>query len=594
MKVFTVPFTLLGFLLLTTLSFAQGSSSGALVDPPQYSEHVELRNGQLPLVTLTPDILYRVLLGEIAASRSDLEAASQIFLSLATDTSDPRFAQYAFQYAMGDRNLTRALRAAQQWALLAPYDPEAKATALALEASNGQTEGLAEALWVRIERAQDKEQAIVQAMSIVSKMVDRRLALEVLDQALKQDVRHIAVAHLVLADVAWNAEDEGRAYEEALLALELEPDSELAIQRVLEYGLAVDARTAIERVRAYLQRNPESRTVQLQLASRLVERRQFDEALQLVHQLQAQAPEDFDLLYTEAEIQSRAGHYAQARQLLENYIQVQSQRRQSVSDQVSTALASISEARLSLVHIAEAEGNLEEAIRQLDLIEESGLRFQAQVHKAVLQARMGNLPGARRTLELSRPGDRGDHVVIALTYASIYQRGGRTDQAVEVLERADGELPDSPEILYQLGMLYERQGKGSDFERLMRRVIELRPNDANAFNALGYTYADQNRKLDEAQDLLERAMELEPLNPYILDSVGWYLYRVGDYQAALEYLQRSYEKLPESDVAAHLGEVLWVKGRKDDAMHVFRAALNKDPDSGVLLETMQRLGIALP
>ncbi|MCX5589865.1 tetratricopeptide repeat protein [Alcaligenes endophyticus] len=594
MNFFISPITLAGSLLLAAAAPAQGLSDGGAMATPEYTEHVELRAGQLPLVTLTPDVLYRVLLGEIAANRNDYEAASQIFLSLAVDTSDPRFAQYAFQYSMADRNLTRALRSAQQWALLAPQDPEAKATALALEASNGQTEGLAEALWIRIDKAQDKEQAIIQAMSIVSKMIDRHLALEVLDQALKPSVRNISVAHLVLADVAWNAEDEGRAYEESLLALDLEPDSELAIQRVLEYGMVVDAHSALDRVRAYLKNNPDSRNVQLLLASRLVERRQFDEALQLVHQLQKRAPEDFDLLYTEAEIQSRAGHYAEARQLLENYIQVQSQRRQTVSDQVSTALASISEARLSLVHIAEAENNLDEAIRQLDLIEESGLRFQAQVHKAVLQARKGDLAAARRTLELSRPDTRGDHVVVALTYASIYQQGGRTDQAVTVLERADSELPDSPEVLYQLGMLYERQGRTQDFERLMQQVIDLRPDDANAFNALGYTYADQNRRLDEAQDLLERAMEIEPHNPYILDSVGWYLYRVGDYQAALEYLQRSYEKLPEADVAAHLGEVLWAKGRKQDAINIFRAALNKDPDSEVLHETLRRLELSLP
>lgn len=594
MKVFTFPYTLAGSFLLATAAHAQGLTDGDTIVAPDYAERVELRAGQLPLVTLTPDVLYRVLLAEVAANRDDFEAASQIFLSLAVDTSDPRFAQSAFQYSMADRNLSRALRSAQQWALLAPQDPEAKATALALEASNGQTEGLAEALWVRIDKAQDKEQAIIQAMGIVSKMVDRRLALEVLDYALKPSVRSIPVAHLVLADAAWNAEDEGRAYEEALLALELEPNSELAIQRVLEYGMVVDSRSAFDRVRAYLQANPDSRNVQLLFASRLVDQRRFDEALQLVRQLQASAPEDFDLLYTEAEIQSRAGHYAEARQLLESYIQVQSQRRRTVSDQVSTALASISEARLSLVHIAESENNLDEAIRQLDLIEESSLRFQAQVHKAVLQARKGDVAAARRTLEQSRPDNRGDQVVVALTYASIYQQSGRTDQAVTVLERADSELPDSPEVLYQLGMLYERQGRTKDFERLMKQVIDLRPNDANAFNALGYTYADQNRRLDEAQDLLERAMELEPQNPYILDSVGWYLYRVGDYQAALEYLQRSYEKLPEADVAAHLGEVLWAKGRKQDAIHVFQAALSKDPDSEVLQETLRRLEVSLP
>ncbi len=585
---------LLGLTSLLAAVPAQAQKSLPIIkaDPP--ADTIRLRSGQLPLVGLTPDILYRVLVAEVAATRGEFDVAGQTFLGLAIDTSDPRFAQSAFQYAMADRNLPRALRAAKEWVLLAPNDPEAKATALALEASNGQTEGLAEALWIRISRAQDKEQAIVQAMSIVSKMVDRRLALEVLDKALQEPVRQLPIAHLALADAAWNAEDPVRAEREAREALRLDPHSEAAAQRVLEYGIKINPSAALESARRFVRENPDSRKLQLLLANRLVEGQQFDEALAIVAALQRATPEDFDLLYTQAEIHTRAKHYDEARRLLEEYINVQQQRRQSLHDDASTALASISEARLSLVQIAEAQGNLNEAVRQLDLIEEPALRFQAQIHKAVLQARQGNLPLARRTLEMSRPRDRNDQVVVALTYSSIYQDSGRTDQALETLERADRELPDSAEIKYNLAMLYEQRAKTEQFETLMRRVIELRPDNANAYNALGYTFADQNRNLPEAQDLLERAMELEPDNPFILDSVGWYLFRVGDLQAALEYLQRSYEKLPEADVAAHLGEVLWAKGRRDDAMLVFRAGLAKDAQNRTLQETIKRLGVVLP
>src|SRR5699024_11197246 len=130
-------------------------------------------------------------------------------------------------------------------------------------------------------------------------------------------------------------------------------------------------------------------------------------------------------------------------------------------------------------------------------------------------------------------------------------------------------------------------------ELLMREIIELDPEHANAYNALGYIYADQNRNLDEAQNLLEQAMDLEPNNPYILDSVGWYLYRVGDLEAAVEYLARSYEQLPAADVAAHLGEVLWVKGRIDDARKVWQEGLDADPDNDTLQETLDRFNVHL-
>src|SRR5690625_2137669 len=136
-------------------------------------------------------------------------------------------------------------------------------------------------------------------------------------------------------------------------------------------------------------------------------------------------------------------------------------------------------------------------------------------------------------------------------------------------------MPDTPEIKYDLGMLHVFAGEQDKFEQLMREIIELDPDNANAYNALGYTYADQNRNLDQAQDLLERALELEPDNPYILDSVGWYLYRVGDLEAAIEYLQRAYQDLPDAEVAAHLGEVLWVSQRKEEARRVWREGVER-------------------
>ena len=124
----------------------------------------------------------------------------------------------------------------------------------------------------------------------------------------------------------------------------------------------------------------------------------------------------------------------------------------------------------------------------------------------------------------------------------------------------------------------------------MRRIMELTPDDANAYNSLGYTFVEQNTRLDEAQTLLERALQLEPDNPYILDSVGWYFYRTGDYESALQYLQRSFEILPEAEVAAHLGEVLWAMDRKEEARDIWKQGKEKDANNETLLKTIERLG----
>ncbi|TCT10974.1 tetratricopeptide repeat protein [Paralcaligenes ureilyticus] len=557
----------------------------------QQTESIHLRDGQLPDINLTADLMYRILAAEIGARDGQYDLASQTFLDLAKDTSDPRLAKRAFQFSMADRNIARALIAAREWVQLAPNDPEAVASSLALAATNGQTTGLAGALWARIDKAKNKEEAIAQAAAIVGKMTDKTMALEVLDRALHDPVRSLPMAHMALADAAWAARDPNRALSEAQQALALDEDSELAAQRILEYGLKVDPGAAINAARVFSEKHPDARKLQLMLVGRLTDRKDFDGALDLVKKMRDSAPEDFDLLYTEAEVNFRAQRYSQAQALLNEYISVQTQRRKSLNDNVTNAAADASDARLLLVQIAEKQGHLNEAIVQLGLIDDPTLRFQARIHQAVLQARLGDLSTARSTIAALKPDGDHERAVIALTLSSIYRDAGRTDLATEVLVEANKAMPDTSEIMYDLGMLYERQGKFDEFEKLMQRVIDIDPKNANAYNSLGYTFVDQNVRLDEAQNLLDRALELEPDNPFILDSVGWYLYRTGDNRAALDYLQRSYDQLLSADVAAHLGEVLWKLKRRDEAKKIWHAGLAKDPKNEALLGTMKRFGV---
>src|SRR5690606_6989757 len=301
------------------------SQTGApllLGEPPELdpAERILLRPGELPSVRLTADILYRILVAEIAAQRGEYSQATELVYGLARETSDPRLAKRAFQFAMAARDLSAALRAAKQWVLVAPNDPDAVASSLALSASSGQSSGLAANLRERIEKASNKERAIAEAASIVAKMSDKTVAFDVLDQALPESVRNIPLAQMALADAAWQAEDAATALEAARKALELAPSSEMAAQRVLEYGLQVDPRAAIRETEQYIQRYPEMRRLRLLLVNRLVVRHEFDAALAQVTDMRRRAPEDFDLLYTEAEVNVRAERYDRAKELLHQYI----------------------------------------------------------------------------------------------------------------------------------------------------------------------------------------------------------------------------------------------------------------------------------
>ena len=147
-------------------------------------------------------------------------------------------------------------------------------------------------------------------------------------------------------------------------------------------------------------------------------------------------------------------------------------------------------------------------------------------------------------------------------------------------------------LLYT-SMLYERQDRLADLERMLRQVIALDPEHAHAYNALGYTLADHNQRLPEALDLITQALELSPNDPFILDSMGWVKFRMGDQVAAADYLRRAYSVRPEADIAAHLAEVLWTQGKRDQAVELLRAALLKDPKNKTVLEVVKRLGVSL-
>lgn len=555
---------------------------------------VHLRAGNLPEVNLTSSILFHILVAELSAQEGDFDQAAQIFTEMARTTMDPRLAQRGFQAAMASRNMGLAYQAARTWANLDPDDPDAVASSLALAATSGNTSGLANALSKRIKGAENKEQAVMHASAIISKMPDKKLALEILDKVLDKKLLNMAISRLALADAAWAADDAKRAYSEAGKALRLEKNSEAAAQRVLEYGLRVSPNEAIRRAEDWISNNPDSRKMQMLFINRLVGRSEYSLALSYISQLRKKSPEDFDLLFGEAEIRAQAGQYERAKSLINEYINVQTQRRESLDDSVTSAQSDVSDARMLLVRIAEEEGDLGEAVRQIDLIDEPSVQFESQIMKAIIQGRMGELDMARDTIESLTMANDEQRATAAITLASIYREAGFTETAVDLLVKADKEIPDNPNIKYDLGMMYILQGKYEPFEALMLKVMELDPENANPYNSLGYTLTDQNRRLDEAGKLLEHALELDPDNPYILDSVGWYFYRVNDLEAALNYLRQAYSQMPDTEVAAHLGEVLWRSNKKDEARRIWAEGYKRDSENETLVKTLKRFNVQLP
>ncbi|CAM4269670.1 tetratricopeptide repeat protein [Kerstersia similis] len=556
-------------------------------------EVIRLRAGELPEVTLSADILYRILASEIGAQRGVFDISSRTMLGLARDTGDPRLARRSLEFALANGNMRGALDAARYWSRLAPNDPEASATELALAAAAGQTSGLGEALRERIDKAQDKAEAIGQAVGVLSRVSDRRMALRVLESALEGRARHVPESHLALSDVAFTAGEYQRALDEAKAAQAYPALREEGALRRLQYGIVVDPDQAVADTRAFVKTHPAARNVRLMLASYLSERGDYDAALEEVRDMAHLAPEDFELIYIQAQLNYRAGRLDQADSLLQQFVGVQAQRQEAVAPGASDAGEALADARLLRAAIAEDQGRLDDAIMELGRIDDPAMRFPARLRQASLRAKQGNLDEALAMLQSVEPMDEDERMQQVMLGVQLLRGAGRHEEAVTLLREVEAEMPDSTDIKYELAMALEPLNRIGEMEQLLREVIELDPSYAHAYNALGYTFAERNIRLSEARELIERAHELLPDNPYILDSMGWVRYRQGDALEALTYLQRAYAQSQEVEISVHLGEVLWALGRRGEARAMWRAAAARDADNELLRDTLKRLGVKL-
>jgi Flp pilus assembly protein TadD len=215
--------------------------------------------------------------------------------------------------------------------------------------------------------------------------------------------------------------------------------------------------------------------------------------------------------------------------------------------------------------------------------------LEVQTRRATLLARQGQLRQARELVRRVPESTPAEGRAKLVAEAQVLREVKRWGDAYEVLAQAVVRHPDDTEVLYEQAMMAEKLNKLDDMERLLRRVIELKPDHQHAYNALGYSLADRGQRLHEARELIRKALELAPGDPFITDSLGWVEFRLGRHDEALKLLQKAYATRPDTEIAAHLGEVLWVTGQRDDARRIWREARNRDASNDVLRETLARL-----
>jgi tetratricopeptide (TPR) repeat protein len=520
-------------------------------------------------------MVYEFLIAEIAGQRGNVTLSAQAYADLAKRTRDPRVAERATEIALHARNPEAAVEAAKVWADAAPGSTKALGTAASLLVNTNRVDE-AQPYLKRIlaTSTQNRGDGFMQLNRLLANNPDKAVTLRVV-QDLATPYQDLAQARFAIAAAAAGAGQEDLALKEIREASRLQPDWELAALFEAQLLQKQSNTAASERLAQHLKAYPKSREVRLAYARTLVADKRYPEARGQFEQLVKDFPDNTEVVFAVAALSMQLEDWVSAERNLKRLLDLNYRDRNQV--------------RFYLGQVSEEQKRFDEALQWYGEVARGDQFMPAQVRSAQVLLKQGNLDGARRFLQQVSAQNSDQRVQLILAEAQLLRDAKREKDAFVVLDDALAKLPDNPELLYDHAMLAEKIERVDVLESSLRKLLKLRPDHAHAYNALGYSLADRNVRLDEANELIDQALKLAPEDAFIIDSKGWVLFRQGKPAEALKFLQRAYSSRPDAEIAAHLGEVLWALGQRDEARKVWTDALAKTPDNDVLQKTVQRL-----
>ena len=527
----------------------------------------------LPNQEMSQEILYKMLLAEIALQRGQNNVAVQSYLELTRETKDPRIAQRATEIAWNSRLPGPALETAGIWLAADPESLQARQILAALLINQSR---LADAR-PHLEKslAADKENIghnFLQLNALLARHPDKAAVLQ-LTQSLAQPYPTVPEAHFGIAQAAVNADQTPLALNEIREALRLRPDWEQAALLQGQLLLRTSNTEAAAYFRDYLKNHPRALDVRLNYARMLVTEKKYPEARGEFQTLLKEFPNNPDVTMAVGLLSLQLNDYDAAEVQLKHALETKYKDPDAV--------------RFYLGQLNEERKRPDEALRWYSSIEFGEQYVPARARYATILAKQGKLSDARKYLQESARNPQ-QVVQFAQAEAQLLREVNDYRAAYDVLSRAVEKNPNSPELLYDQAMAAEKVDLYDVLESNLRKVIQIKPDYAHAYNALGYTLADRNMRLQEAYTLIEQALKLSPEDPFIMDSMGWVLYRMSQSDAALTFLKRAFELRPDAEIAAHLGEVLWAAGQRDEARKVWNGALKDNPGNELLLATLKK------
>ena len=546
-------------------------------------------------------LFYQLLIGEIELSAGQAGNAYQIMLDAARRTRDEQLFRRATEIALQARAGEQALAATRAWRTARPESLEAMRLQLQILLSMNRMQELAEPMGALIAGTPAAERAaVIGALPrFMSRAADKHQAATLVEEVLQPyvvDAGTRAAAQVAIGRSWLAAGDVERAMQLAHQTQSESPDSSAPVLLALELMRVRPEAESI--VTQYLETPDADPLLRRAYASTLVNLQRYADAIAQLEIVTRQQPEVAGPWLTLGALQLELKQPQAAEQSLERFVQLaQAQPSTAGANNVnddednSTQDQDLTQAWLLLSQAAEQRGDFAAAEARLARVDNPQRALEVQTRRALLLARQGQVPQARDLVRGAPERGPADARAKLLAEAQVLREVKQWSEAYAVLEAANQRFPDDADMLYEQAMMAEKIDRLDAMEVQLRRVMALKPDHAHAYNALGYSLADRNVRLAEAKQLIERALQLAPGDPFITDSLGWVEFRLGNREEALRLLRQAYQARPDAEIGAHLGEVLWVMGQHDDARRIWAEARSRDAGNDVLRETMARLKV---
>ena len=544
-----------------------------------------LANNTLPTAVQTEanaEFVFRYLAAEIAGQRGEIGLSTKLFFDLAKSSRDVRLAERATKVAIYSKSPQMTLEASKLWLELDENSTEAQQTATQMYVITGDLAAAKPLLQKLLEKEDSRANGFLYLNTLLAHQANKTAVLQLI-QDLASPYPTLAEAHYTVAQAAFQADKPEIALSEIIKASQLRPHWELAAiqQADILYTLSPDQ--AIAFYRSFLRDNDDANDARLNLSRMLIKQLRFTEAKPELLKLSKLANSNPEILVVVGLLSVQSNEFGDA----EKYFK----------QALDSDLKNKDPIYIYLGQIAEKNSNDAEAIKWYSAVQQPANHatpqqtdhfLEAKISLANVIARSQGADAAIKVLDELENLTDSQLIQVISAQANLLAQAKRFQEAYELLGKAVSNMPNANELLYDYAMAADRVQQFTVLETQLRKLIKIKPDFAQAYNALGYSFADRNIKLEEANILISKALELNPNDHYVMDSMGWVQYRLGHLDKAYEFLSRAFSSQKDSEIAAHLGEVLWKQGKQEEAKQIWAEAVKANPENDVLVKTIKK------